>query len=247
MAAAINVLRDVYLLGVQYRRFLEPFFNLSVGPCINWRTEIWPMQWRLAISGLVNYFAFSLFNPVIFYYHGAAVAGQMGMTWTIVTAVQSVSLMWLYLKVPRFGMLIAQKDYTGLDKLWLRTSLVSLALIASAAGVAWLLIYGLHVLNVPLAKRLLPPLPTGLFLLSAVFMQVSQCQTAYLFAHKQHPFLVMSVTASLLIGLLVWLLGSHFGPVGAAVGYLSVVACIIVPWETAVWFRCRSEWHKPCY
>lgn len=240
-----RLLCNLYLLLIHYRRFFVPFFTHPAGPRIRWRTEILPMQWRLGLSGLVNYFAFSLFNPVMFHYHGAAVAGQIGMTWQVVSTVQTVALAWVHTKVPRFGMLIARKDYAGLDRFWLRTSLVSLAVVSGGAGAVWLLVYGLNALHVPLAQRLLALSPTGLLLLAAILMQVSQCQSAYLRAHKREPIMVMSVTSSLVIGLLVWLLGSRFGPLGAAAGYLAVVAGYIIPYETAIWFRCRAKWHKP--
>ena len=35
----------------------------------------WPIQWRMGLSGLLMYFAGNCFNPVMFYYHGAAIAG----------------------------------------------------------------------------------------------------------------------------------------------------------------------------
>lgn len=243
-SAGVKVLRDMYLLGVQYRRFFEPFLKPPTGPRMRWITEIWPMQWRLALSGVVSYFAFSLYNPVMFQYHGAAVAGQMGMTWSITWAVQSMALMWIHTKVPRFGMLIAKKDYAGLDRFWLRTSAVSMVVVTAGAGAVLLLVIGLNVLNVPLAGRMLPPLPLGMFLLATIFMQISQCQSAYLRAHKQEPILVMSVASSLATGLLVWVLGSRFGPIGAAIAYLGVIALIVVPWGTIIWLRCRTEWHK---
>jgi hypothetical protein len=55
--------------------------------------------------------------------------------------------------------------------------------------------------------------------------------------------MIMSITTSLLIGLLVWLLGSRFGPVGAAMGYLGTVLLIVI-WETVIWVRRRAEWHQ---
>jgi hypothetical protein len=73
-------------------------------------------------------------------------------------------------------------------------------------------------------------------------MQVSQCQTAYLRAHKQEPIWVLSVTSSLAIGLLVWFLGSRCGPVGAGAGYLAVMGVAVI-WETIIWFRFRAQWH----
>ena len=244
VAAAVGLLRDVYLLGVQYRNFFRTFFKPPSGLIIHWRSDIWPMQWRLGLSGVVNYFAFSLFNPVMFQYHGASVAGQMGMTLVIVGAVQSVATMWVYPKVPQFGILIAQKDYVGLDRFWLRTSLLSVVVVIGGAGAAWLLVYGINTFYPPLAQRMLPPLPTGLFLLAAIIMQISQCETAYLRAHKQEPIVVLGVVSSIAIGISVWVFGGRFGPVGAATGYLTLMAGMVLPWETLIWFRCRKEWHK---
>jgi len=240
--AGVKLASDLYLLLIRYRRFFKPFFTPPTGSHMHWQTEIWPMQWRLALSGIVNYLAFSLFNPVMFQYHGAAVAGQMGMTWQLTYVLQQIAMAWVHTKVPRFGMLIAKKDYQGLDRFWLRTSLVSLVIISIGAAVIWLLVYALNVLQVSLAQRLLSPLPMGLFLLAAIFFQAAQCQTAYLRAHKQEPIMVMSVVTSLMIGALVWLLGSRFGPVGAAGSYLGVVIVILV-WDTLIWLRCRAEWH----
>lgn len=241
--AAVKLLSDLYLLLISYRSFFKPFFNPPAGPGMDWQTEIWPMQWRLALSGMVNYFAFSLFNPVMFYYHSAAVAGQMGMTWQLTQVLQQVALAWVYTKAPRFGILIARRDYAELDRFWLRVSVISLAIISVGAGAIWLLVYGLNFFQVPLAERLLSPLPTGLFLLAAVLFQAAQCQTVYLRAHKQEPIMVMSVVTSLLIGLLVWLLGSRFGPLGAAAGYLGTVLLIVI-WETTIWVRCRATWRS---
>lgn len=241
--ASARLMCDMYLLLVHYRRFFRPFFNCPAGARMSWKTEIWPMQWRLGLSGMVNYFAFSLFNPVMFYYHGAAVAGRMGMTWQIVGALITVGMAWVTTKVPRFGILIAQKDYKTLDRFWLRTSLISLSVVSAGALVLWIIVYGLNMFHFTLAQRLLSPLPAGVFLLSCILMQISQCQTAYLRAHKQEPIVVMSVTSSLLIGLLVWLLGSRFGAIGAAWGYLGVMGVGVI-WETKIWFRCRAEWHR---
>ncbi len=240
----VGWLVNLTFLFLRYRPFFQPFLSPPASARMSWRSEMWPMQWRLALGGLVSYLAFSLFNPVMFRYYGAIVAGQMGMTWQVIIALQGVALAWVCTKVPRFGMLIAKKEYVALDRLFLRTSTVSLGVIGCGAGALWLVVYGLYAVGHPLAQRLLRPLPTGLFLLAAVLMQVGQCQVAYLRAHKREPLVVVAVVSSLAIGLLVWLLGSRFGPLGAASGYLAVVILFIIPYETAIWIRCRAEWHK---
>ncbi len=243
-AAGVSVVCSGYLLAVEYRAFFKPFFFLPNGPRIDWKTEILPMQWRLALGGIFSYFLFQTFNPVMFHYHGAVVAGQTGMTMSLASTVLGIAMNWLTPKAPRFGILIARKEYAALDNLWWRTTRASLTVAAAGALAAWLVIYGLNLLNMPLAKRLLPPLPAGMFLVAIIFMSVGYCETVYLRAHKQEPLMTLSLVTSLLMGLMVWGLGSRFGPVGAAASYLTVAGGISLPWETAIWFRCRTKWHK---
>jgi len=244
-SSGVSLLCDLYLLLVGYRRFFKPFFKPVTGVRIHWKSEIWPMQWRLALQGVVNYFAYSLFTPVMFHYHGAAVAGRMGMTWQIVNVIQGIALAWVYPKVPRFGMLIAKKDYAALNHFWQRVSLVSMVVVTGSSILVWLLVYGLHLLQVPLAERLLGSVPTTLFLLATILMQIIQCQAAYLRAHKKEPLVVSSVVSSVAIGCLVWGLGSRFGATGAAAAYLFVISILTLPWTTIIWFRSRAKWHQP--
>ena len=43
---------------------------------ISWRKEVFPMQWKIALSFMSGYFVFQLFTPVLFHYQGAEVASQ---------------------------------------------------------------------------------------------------------------------------------------------------------------------------
>lgn len=243
-SAGVTLSSALYFLLVRYHRFFEPFVKLSTGSRVHWRTEIWPMQWRLALQGLVSYFMFSLFNPVMFHYHGAIVAGRMGMTWQLVNMLQALALVWVQTKVPRFGMLIARRDYASLDRLWWRTSLVSFLFISGGAGVVWFLVYLLDVTQLPLAERLLKPLPTGLFLLGLILSQITQCLAAYLRAHKKEPLVVVGTVSGVTVGFLVWILGRRYGPTGAAAAYLGVLSLVSLPLVTLIWYRCRANWHR---
>jgi hypothetical protein len=235
---------ELYLVTIRYRKFFAPFLMPPAGARICWRTEIWPMQWRLGFAGLVNYFGVALFTPVLFLFHGASVAGRMGMTLQLVAGVQAVAMAWVSTKAPSFGILVARRDRVGLDRLWLRSSLISLAVIIGGAGVVWLVVYGLNASGIPLAQRMLEPFPTGLLLLAAILMHISQCQTAYILAHKRAPFVAQALISGLATGITTLTLGRSFGPVGIATGYLLVVAAFIIPYETALWRRCRAEGNK---
>ncbi len=45
---------------------------------ISWRREVWPFQWKIAVSWLCDYFIFQLFTPVLFAFRGPVEAGQDG-------------------------------------------------------------------------------------------------------------------------------------------------------------------------
>ena len=238
-----GLIATLYLILIVYRKFFQPFFTFKPEQEIHWKEEIWPMQWRLALGGSMGYFMVSIYTPVMFHYHGPVVAGQMGMTWQLVAALGSLAMAWVATKVPRFGILVAKKNYTELDRFFFRTSGISMGVISLGAVLLWLLVYGLNYFEHPLAQRLLSPLPFGLFIVGTVLGQIAQCQSAYLRAHKKEPFLLYSFVYGLLNGIVVWFLGSRFGAIGASVGYLSVMTLVSVPLGSYIWITCRRKWH----
>lgn len=149
----------------------------------DWRHELLPMRWRIALSWLSGYFIFLLLPPLLFYYHGPVVAGQMGMTWAVVTALSTVSLAWVTAKATRFGVLVAQKEYRTIDSLALKSGLASVAMLVCGAAATLAGLWVIRRLGYRFAERFLPLLRTAVFLLGQVLMQVSHVQAVYLRAH----------------------------------------------------------------
>lgn len=242
VAAAVQVTCVFWLLLGRYRKFFASVCRTIPGPKLNWWRDMWPMQWRVGCSGVVNYFAFSLFNPVMFYYHGAGVAGQMGMSLQIIGGIQTLALIWLSVEAPQFGALIARREFVELDRRWNRTLALSLGTFVTG-GLAFFAaeVFALQA-DLTIAQRVLPLLPLAGLLLAGGLMNASQSMAAYLRAHKQEPMFVMSVCTSLLIGALVWLLGRRTGADGAAWGYAAAL-CVGLIWQYHIWQRCRVAWH----
>jgi hypothetical protein len=242
-AAAARLICDVYLLAVHYRHFFRPFFVPPLKAVMNWGVEVWPLQWRLAVQGSFAYISFFLFTPVMFYYHGPVVAGQMGMTWTVATALQAAALAWVQTRVPRFGMLIQQQAYVELDRLFFRLAAMSLAAMIAVGAAFWCLLYGLHTLAHPAAQRLLPLGTTAVFLLAVSVQLVASCQVFYVRAHKREPFAVVGVVDSLLVGIAVCALGGVYGALGAGWGLLAVRLLFTLPTHSYIWAKSRKDWH----
>jgi hypothetical protein len=243
LSALVSLGLSAMFLMLRYRYFFSSFLSPSVGPQIQWRRELWPMQWKIGLSWLSGYFSFSLFTPVLFHYHGAVVAGQMGMTWALATAVSAISSTWVYSKVPRLGMMVARREFGVLDRLIVRLTVAAVSVACVMSLGIWVGLVLLNSWGHPLASRALPPLPSGLFLLATVLMQVSIPQSAYLRAHKKEPFLGLSLASGVLIACATWVLASQFNVTAVAVGYLCVVSAMVLI-GTAIWNRCRSDWHN---
>ena len=89
------VLSSLAFVVLRYRAFFVGLLRRRNGPKIHWKKELWPMQWRIAISWLSGYFLFQFFIPVIFHYKGSAEAGRVGLTWNIAAALAAVCGTWV--------------------------------------------------------------------------------------------------------------------------------------------------------
>jgi len=246
-AASISVMAGlltiVILTSRSYGEFIRSILLAQPeGPRLKWRTDIFPMQWRIALSWVGGYFTFFLFTPVLFHYQGPVVAGQMGMTWAFVSALPAVASSWVTPKAPSFGMLIAQQRYAELDRLFCRLTAIVFTVTAAGAVGIWGFVFMLNQLHHPFASRLLAPASTGYLLLATIIMSTSIPMSTYLRAHKKEPLLALSLIAGLLTGVAVVVLGKHYSAEGVAIGYLAVTATV-TPFIALIWYRRRAEWH----
>lgn len=241
--SAISAITCIYYLAVTQRNFFLPFFELPARGGMNWRREILPMQWRLALQGVVSYLVFSLLTPVMFHYHGPVVAGQMGMTLQLVLAVQSIASIWVLTKVPRFGMLVAQRDFGRLDAEWRNAALLSVLMMVVGCALLIGSLYLLTVMQVAIVNRVLPPLAFAFLAVGAMFSVGSQSLAVYLRAHKREVLMRAGLVSGVLMGSLVWKLGALYGPVGASASYMLVMSCVAFPMALYVWHVSRRDWH----
>jgi len=214
---------------------------------VSYWKEIFPFQWKIALSWVSGYFIFQLFNPVLFATEGAVVAGQMGMTLQALNAIQAFSMSWLSTKVPLFSKLIAIKDYVKLDSIFLRVvkqmSSVCLALLLSFFVVIW----GLHVTKLQfgenlLADRFLPYLPLLLMMFPIYLQQFTNAWATYLRCHLKEPFLIISICGGIANGLSTIVLGNLYGLYGMTMGYC-LLSILFFPWGYWIYKNNKIEWH----
>jgi len=233
-----------YFMVLAFRGMLNKAFqNDSVKHSISWRNEIWPMQWKIALSWISGYFVFQLFNPILFHYHGAHVAGQMGMTLTAANAFLGMSVVWMASKTPEFGMLIAKNQWNILDRIFFKVLKQTLLIVTSGAIIAWIFIYFLQ-MNYEIGRRFLPPSQTAL-LFSAVGLQaVIYGFATYLRAHKKEPLMLHSVVGAILQGGAALLLGIKYSSFGMVMSYSLITLLYWLPIVFFTWKYYRRIWHR---
>jgi hypothetical protein len=228
--------RHVFLLGL-FRSFGGDIHIMD------WWQEVWPFQWRIAVSYACGFFIFQLFNPVLFHYWGPTVAGRMGMSLNISNAIGSIAIAWINTKAAPFGSLIARHDYRQLDSTFFGALRQSLCLSLLLSAVAWLGTLLLIRLHSPFAQRILSPLPFGLLLLSMNINQVVASMALYLRAHKQEKFLLISVIGAIYIAASAIVLGRLFGPLGITAGQFVGAVVIGLGFGSYVFLKYRRLWH----
>ena len=225
------------------RRLLFGLFRHHVDTHrVHWRSEVWPFQWRIAVSWMCGYFIFQLFVPVLFAYRGPLEAGQMGMSLSISNVLASLAISWVNTKAAPFGSMIARKDYSRLDQIFFRALVQSLAVSAVCSLMAWTVLVTLNGHHIKLAGRMLAPLPFGLLLLTVVLNHTVASEAIYLRSHKQEKMLAQSIFGAVTTGLSTYFLGKRFGAIGMLGGYF--VLCVIgLGLATYTFLHYRRIWH----
>ena len=210
---------------------------------IEWGREIWPFQWRIAVSWLCGYFIFQLFSPILFHYRGAVEAGQMGKSMTICAVLSALAISWLNTKAAPFGRMISRREFGRLDRAFFPALAQSTVAAFLACTAVWLVLIHLRSIHVPFALRLLPPLPLAMLFAATVMQIVVFGYALYLRAHKQEKFMLNSVLGALWTAPASLVLGRLYGALGIATGYLIGAIVIGCGLGTYTFLKYRKIWH----
>jgi hypothetical protein len=233
-----------FLFSHKLRRLMKGLLFYPVGQhYVGWMTEIWPFQWKIAVSWICGYFIFSLFNPVLFAYQGPVAAGQMGMSLGIASSIGAVALAWMNTKASPFGNMIARGEITALDKLFFRTLWQSTALLTTGCAAFFLVLLALTHAFPRLAMRVLTPWAFAFLLLTTIMMHIVLSEALYLRAHKREPFLLQSAAVAVLVGSATFLLGKFWGANAVVIGYFLFGGLFSLGSGTYIFVTKRRKWH----
>lgn len=218
----------IYLVW-RWPKFFAVFLDKPASGTISWRREIWPFQWRIAVSWICGYFIFTAITPVVFRISGATAAGRIGFTLQLLRTVSGLATSWTSTKIPLFGMLVARLEWRELERVWRRATLmtVMVSVVGSAAAILALAVLGYFVPVI--STRYSGPSVAILFAISLACQNLISGLAYYLRAFKREPFVGLSVLQAALCFGLVILLTLWMDEFGAALGYMLATVVMLVP------------------
>jgi hypothetical protein len=225
------------------RRLLLPLLKLNTGlHAISWKNEIWPFQWRIALSWASAYFTWQVVNPIVFAYRGPAEAGRLGMSINIANSLGAVGLAWMTTKAAPFGVLVAKRQFKELDALFFRALKQSTVILMMAVTAI--------IVSLPLAfhfypafrNRIIPMQYFGVVLLTTACTHVVVSEAYYLRAFKREPFLaswiaIATISVSSIMGL-----AKYWGIPGVVIGYFICTGLLRLTTATQIFIKKRREW-----
>lgn len=243
IAAASTLVSSYWLLRTRPLLFRIARYK-STQSCesiFSWKSEVWPMQWRIAISWISGYFINQIFVPILFYYKSPAIAGQMGMSLAISNVIIFIGQAWISAKAPLLGKIVAKQDWKTLDKTFYTLSAQS-ALIVFAACISFLCASLLfHQFNI--FHRILPFNQLAFLIGGAFITHLINCIAQYLRSHKQEPFMVLSVIGGILIASTAWFFGKNYSSYGIVVAVFFINLFYGLPSALWLWNKKKKIWH----
>jgi O-antigen/teichoic acid export membrane protein len=247
LSSIFSAMLLLIIIYSKYKEIIISIWKTEIIEKVNYRKEIFPYQWKIALSWISGYFIFQLFNPVLFATEGAIVAGQMGMTLSVLNGLLALSFSWMTTKVTLFSGLVAQKSYRELDKIFNMTLKQSVFINIATLLFLFFVIFIIRINNVniygkSLGLRFLDYVPLIFMMIPALLNHFTSSWAIYLRCHKEDPYLLNSVVGGVLCTFSTFFLGRYFGIIGITSGYCAL-SLMMFPWGYRIFKNKKHEWH----
>lgn len=209
---------------------------------IVWSEEIWPFQWRIAVSWMAGYCGTQAITLILFSRLGPVDAGRFGLTLTALSAIATGASAWVSTKAPRFGGLVALGRTEELDALFKQARRGALAFGAAGLIVLLVVVSGLNALDASLGQRFVPM--SGLAAMACatlVSIKVS-AEATYLRAFRREPYLTLSIVNGAMQAAVAALLMATGSLLAVTLAYAGVSAAVGIAWAHPLFLRLREDY-----
>jgi len=210
---------------------------------IQWTKDLWGFQWRMALSWVSGYLIFQFSTPVVFKLLGSVEAGKYGITQQVVNGISALSMAWATTRQARWCRWIAMNDRASLDTDFnatlKRTVVVNVSFAAIFVGIMEI---GKQ-FHPAYSERFAPLAVTLILLGCGAANQIIFTQATYLRAHKQEPFLWISIAGAVLVGIGTFLF-AHMGIFAVATVYMSSTLVIGLGAGSCIFVSKKRKWQR---
>jgi hypothetical protein len=209
---------------------------------VSFVTDIWPFQWRIALSWVSGFFIFQYMTLAIAAEQGLEAAGNFGLAATVAAGVSLLAGAPVSAKQAPWAALIAGRRFADLDRSFRLAvgAAGSLALVLSLAAMA--VLAAVPFLAPGMAARLPDAGTLGALLMATVLNQWVFATATYLRAHGREPMLGASLAFAAILTAAAHPL-ARLGSLPLAGGYLMLTATCGCLWSALLWRRARRVWH----
>lgn len=225
-------------------KIIFTLFKFKMQWKINYRKEVLPFQFKIALGSMSGYLIYQLITPVLFATQGVVVAGQMGATQACLNGILIISLSWFSTKVALFSSLVAKHKYRMLNLSYQKNLLISVAVCITGIMFFIVTVWIMRQFFPSMGNRFLTIVPIIFLGLTQVASVIGNAQAYYLRSFKKEPFFLSSIIIGLLSGTATLLSSKLLGITEITMVYFIVNGVIGFVWGCII-FKVRAyEWTK---
>ena len=227
------------MIGYQHRALIASLGDWwNARRLVSWGGDIWPLQWRYALSWSSGILINTLYVPVVFNYLGPADGGRFGLSMSILNFIFMTTTMLAGAKSPKLAMLFGQRKFAEMLQELRNMSLLTLLGFAGLAAGLLAVVAVLGSAGSHFAGRLLPLDLLAIGLVGVLGNAAFTLSSTFARSLRSEPFVVLSIVQGLLTVVLAPLATRRFG-MGGTVWVYAVLWVAIGAWSTVI---ARSRW-----
>jgi hypothetical protein len=241
-ASLIQSVISIYVVLVTKRDFFKKMYEIKqVSSRFVWMREVVPVQWRVALISASFHFATQFFTIIICKFHSDKEAAPLGMTLSVTTAIQMLSLAWVQTKYPMVAAHHGSGNRELAGTVWRRTAIISTCLLLLGFSALTLFVSTLPILGRGLEERFITPFQVALLGIGGLANHIAAVQGFYVLAMKAKPLLIASLIGSIPTGLAVWIGGYLYGTDGVLIGYAAGMGLFLAPAHSWAYYQFRKN------
>lgn len=214
-------------------RWLRATDITATDEVLSWRQDVFPFQWRIALSWMSGYLILQLMVPLAFSRQGAIAAGQLGLTLTIYNSLLSIGLSWVNARLPTIAGQIARGERPEA-----RATFRGVVARSTAITLLGSVVVMVAIALMPAFMQVrFADIPTIACLAIATTANcVVYALATFARAHREEPLLVQSIGSAVLMVPALYL-ASGVSIFAMAAVFAVVIAAFSFPWVAVVFRR----------